>query len=138
MTPRNFPASPRIASSSAIVSRSLTISSSRLRAPEACEPSKRHVQDVRRLNLREGERLCHERARGSRPIVGPPDRGDDGIQHLDRLEQPFDDMRPGPGPFPGGTAIAWSTDLDLMVDVVTSQLGRGSRFEAPRPRVRPC
>ena len=128
MTPRNFPASPEDRLELRDRLAQLDHLFFQLRAPEACEPSKRHVQDVRRLNLREGERLCHERVSRSRPIVGPPDRGDDGIEHLDRPEQPFDYVRAVPR-LSQAVLRSPSNDLDLMVDVVTHSLGevQGSR-----------
>jgi hypothetical protein len=94
-----------------------------LRPTEAGEPSEGHVEDVDSLLLGEGEGRRHESFAGRGAVVGTPDGGDDGIEHVDGLEEPFHDVgalarfaQPVFGP-PGD-------DLDLVGHVVGDGLGQ--------------
>ena len=77
-----------------------------LGATEPGEPAERHVEDVVGLLLAERERLGHERGARRGPVVGGADRGDDRVEHVDRLEQALDDVGPLAGLASAGTPSA--------------------------------
>ena len=61
---------------------------------EAGELVQPHVEDVLGLHLGELERLGHERILGRRSVGRLADGGDDLVDHAERLDQTFDDVRP--------------------------------------------
>ena len=75
-----------------MVSRSLAISSSSSVRPSRVSRHERHVEDVVGLDLAELERLGHEAGAGRGAVVGAPDERDDGVDHVERLEQALDDV----------------------------------------------
>ena len=77
-----------------------------------------------RLLLGEGEGLGHQRRAGRTTVVGSPNRRNDLVEHVDRLEQTLDDV--GAGLRLGEAELAAAGyDLDLVVDVVANGLVEG-------------
>ena len=65
-----------------------------LLALELGEPAQLHVEDVVGLDLGELERLRHQAGAGRVDVGRAPDQGDDRVDHVERLHQPLDDVRP--------------------------------------------
>ena len=83
------------------------------------------------LHLAELERRRHQTARGLSPALGRPDGGDYGVDHVEGLQEPFDDVRPGLRPAQAVLGPA-GYDLDLVGDV---GFQRRLQVERPRPAV---
>ena len=87
-----------------------------------------HVQDVLRLHVRELEGRRHQLVPGLSPTVRLADRGDDGVDHVQGLDEPFDDVGPRPSP-PEAVLAAPAHDVDLVGYV---RLEGGLQRERPR------
>ena len=88
-----------------------------LAATKSGEPAERHVQDVIGLLLGELERGCHQRDPRSATVVGSANRRDHEVQHVDGLEEAFDDV--GSGLRLAQTELCPARhDLHLVGDVV--------------------
>ncbi len=94
-----------------------------LRPTEAGEPTEGHVEDVDGLLLGEGEGRRHERFACRGTVVRTADGGDDGVEHVDGLQEPLDDVG-AVSRFAQPVFGAPGDDLDLVGDVVGDRLGQ--------------
>ncbi len=83
-----------------------------------------------RLLLGEQERLGHQRHARGRSVVGPTDRRDDEVQHVDGAQQSFDDVRTGLGLAKSELGPS-GHHLHLVGDVVRQCLGHVERTRHP-------
>ena len=97
-----------------------------LGAAEPGQAAQRHVEDVRRLHLGEGEGLGHQRGARLGPVGRPPDGGDDGVEHVDGAQEALDDVGPV-ARLLQAVLRATLNDLDLVVDVVRERLRQVQR-----------
>ena len=100
-------------------------------AAQTGEPRQGHVEDVLGLHLGELERRGHQGRASRGAVVGCPDGGDDLVDHVEGLEQAFDDV----GPLTGDAQPverAPPDDLDLVFDVGMEGL---DQVERPRDAV---
>ena len=78
------------------------------------------------LLLAELEGGRHEPGPGSRLVLRGPDHGDDGVDHVERLQQAFDDVGPIPG-LPEPELRPPSDHIDLVVDIELQHLDQVQR-----------
>ena len=124
MTVRSRPGSARMASSSAQLGHLRF----QLGTPQPGEATEGRVEDVVGLDLTELEGRRHQPLTGRRPVLGAPDQGDDGVDHVQGLDQALDDVGPGTGLLQAELRPA-ADDLNLVLDV-----GRQGLHEVEGPR----
>ena len=110
-----------MASSSAIVWRRAASSSSRFARPETGQLREAHVDDVGGLHVAEEEGIRLQGGDGRLAVLRRPDRRDDGVDHVERLDQALDDVGPVPGLLEQELGPP-ANDLDLVGDVGAQQL----------------
>ena len=130
MTVRSRSSSPRIASSSAIASLSLASSSSSSVRPSRVSRPSGHVEDVVGLRLGELERSRHQAGPSCGAVRRRPDQRDDGVDHVDGLEEALDDVGAVLGLLEAELRAA-GEHLDLVGDVGGQQLLQVERAGDP-------
>ena len=104
MTARRRPSSARIASSSAICSRSFSSSLLDVDPGQAGQLAEAHLEDVLGLELGELERRAMRPPRAAAAVLAGADQGDHLVDHVEGPEQALQDVLVAGGPCPGGTA----------------------------------
>src|ERR1019366_7014326 len=97
-----------------------------LATAQSSKATKGHVEDVVRLLLGEVERRGHQRDARGTAVVRTADSRDDEVQHVDGLQQTFDDVRASLG-LAESELRASREDFDLVRDVVRQRLGEIER-----------
>ena len=99
-------------------------------ATEPGEPAQLHVEDVVGLDLGELEGAGHQRLAGGTAILARPDRGDDLVDEVERLDQALDDVEPLLGLVEAVLGPA-GDDLDLVIDVGHQRIAEVERARHP-------
>ena len=116
MTPRRTPSSPRMASSSAMRLAQRGQLLLEVGPAQAGQLRQAHVDDVGGLHVAEHEGLRLQGGDGRLAVLRRPDGRDDGVDHVERLDQALDDVGPVPGLLEQELGPP-ADDLDLVGDV---------------------